>query len=155
MASRQAPSSIRRHSVLQVSRPTISNNSPGQPVRTAPASVPNTVKRTLLPKRVVQPSVKVPPVTQIAIVPIPTDRMLNTRRAAKILGETYEVLKKWRQRDQGPEYIRFPNSDIRYRLSTLLKFIEHHTVRPESPVAWEVEEGTLLNQDRKVSKHLA
>ena len=155
MASRQAPSSIRRNSVLQVSRPIISSNSPAQPVRTAPASVPNTVKRTLLPKRVVQPSVKVPPVTQIAIVPIPTDRMLNTRRAAKILGETYEVLKKWRQRDQGPEYVRFPNGHIRYRLSILKKFIEDHTVRPEFPVAWEVEEGTLLNRAQRESKRLA
>jgi hypothetical protein len=140
---------------LQVSRPTISSNSPGQPVRTAPAPVPNTVKRTLLAKRVARPSTKVPPVTQIAIAPIPTDRALDTRAAAKILGETHEVLKKWRQRDQGPGYIRFPNGDIRYRLSRLLKFMEDHTVRPEFPVAWEVEDGALLNRDRQVGKRLA
>ncbi len=139
---------------MQVSRPTISSNSPAQPVRTAPAPVPNTVKRTLLAKRVAQPSVKVPPVTKIAIAPIPTDRMLNTRRAAKILGETHEVLKKWRQRDQGPEYARFPNGDIRYRLSTLLQFLEDHTVRPECPVAWQFSKEQI-EPAPEASKHLA
>jgi hypothetical protein len=127
-----------RHSALQLKRPTTTGNSPAQPVRTAAAVVSSAIQRTAWPKRVAQPSVKVPPAPQIDIAPIPTDRMLNTWDAAKILGETHEVLKKWRQRDQGPEYIRFPNGDIRYRLSTLLKFIEDHTVRPELPVSWQV-----------------
>jgi phage/plasmid-associated DNA primase len=137
---------------LQLKRPTTTSNSLAQPVRTTPAATSTVVKHF---PRAAQPSVKVPPVTQIAIAPIPTDRVLNTRAAAKILGETHEVLKKWRQRDQGPEYVHFPNGHIRYRLSVLKKFIEDHTVRPEFPVAWEVEEGALLNRDRQESKRLA
>jgi hypothetical protein len=79
------------------------------------------------PRRTDRPDVKVPPAPQIAIAPFPTDRLIATPSAAYILGVTDEVLKKWRQRSQGPEFVRFPNGDIRYRLSTLLKFMEDHT----------------------------
>lgn len=139
---------------MQVSRPTTSGNAAAQPVRTAPATA-STVRKNTVFSRVAQPSTKVPPVIQIAIAPIPTDRMLDTRGAAKTLGETHEALKKWRQRHQGPEFVRYPNGDIRYRLSVLMKFIEDHTVRPEFPVAWEIEDDALLDRDRQVSKRLA
>ncbi len=74
------------------------------------------------------------------MAPFPTDRMLNTPSAAYILGVTDEALKKWRQRSQGPEFVRFPNGDIRYRQSVVLKFREDHTVRPEFPTAWEYQD---------------
>jgi hypothetical protein len=77
------------------------------------------------------------------MAPFPTDRMLTTPSAAYILGVTHEVLKKWRQRSQGPEFVRFPNGDIRYCLSAVMKFIEDNTVCPEIPVAWEVEGEAL------------
>ena len=83
---------------------------------------------------------EVPPAPQIAIAPYPTERMLNTRAAAQILGLSYEALKKWRQRAQGPEFVRYPNGDIRYRQGVVLKFREDHTVRPEFPTAWEYED---------------
>lgn len=124
-------------------------------MRTAPAVVSSAVKPTIFSKRVAQPNAKIPPVTQVAIAAIPTDRMLNTRTAAKVLGGAQEMMKKWRQRRQGPEYGRYPNGDIRYRLSVLLKFIEDHTIRPEFPVAWEVEDGALLTQGLQVRKRLA
>ena len=77
------------------------------------------------------------------MAPFPTDRLIATPSAAYILGVTDEVMKKWRQRRQGPEFVRFPNGDIRYRISAVMKFVEDNTVRPEVPVAWEVEDEAL------------
>lgn len=128
---------------MQLKRPTSISNCAAPPVRTAPLGVSSAVQRAGLPHRAAQPSVKVPPIANIAIAPIPTDRVLDTRGAANILGETHDVLKKWRQRNQGPDYVRFPDGHIRYRLSTLLQFLEDHTVHPESPVAWQVSEDQI------------
>jgi Helix-turn-helix domain len=60
----------------------------------------------------------------IRIPAIPTDRMLNTRQVAVILGLSVETLKKWRQRGTGLAYFRFPDGAIRYRLSDVLRFLE-------------------------------
>jgi hypothetical protein len=40
-------------------------------------------------------------------------------------------MKKWRQRPgKGPEFVRYPGGAIRYRLSTIMKFLEDCTVQP-------------------------
>jgi predicted site-specific integrase-resolvase len=68
-------------------------------------------------------------VTPIAIPPIVVDRMLTALQAATILGVAVETLKKWRQRSgKGPKYVKYPDGAIRYRLSTVMKFIEDHIV---------------------------
>jgi hypothetical protein len=63
--------------------------------------------------------------------PVNLDPMLTTRQAAAFIGVEAETLKKWRQRDgKGPVFIRLPTGTIRYRLSSLLKFIADSTVEP-------------------------
>lgn len=55
--------------------------------------------------------------------------VFNERGAAQLLGVSAECLKKWRQRDQGPDYIQYgPNGPIRYELSTLTAFRVANTV---------------------------
>jgi hypothetical protein len=57
--------------------------------------------------------------------------MLTTGQAAAIIDVEPDTLKKWRQRDgKGPIFIRYPTGTIRYRLSSLLKFLADCTVKP-------------------------
>jgi hypothetical protein len=57
--------------------------------------------------------------------------MLTTEQAAAILRVSPDTTKKWRQRPgKGPEFVRFPGGAIRYRLSTIMKFLENCTVQP-------------------------
>jgi hypothetical protein len=72
-----------------------------------------------------------PPEPPITKQPTVVDRLVTTRQAAAILGILPDTLKKWRQRPgNGPEFIRYPGGAIRYRLSTIMKFLEDCTVRP-------------------------
>ena len=60
----------------------------------------------------------------------PIDPMLTKFQVSDLLDESFEVLEKWRKRPgTGPEFVRYPNGEIRYRLSAVMKFIEEHTVR--------------------------
>ena len=62
---------------------------------------------------------------------VPLDLLLTTSQVAAILRVSVETVKKWRQRDgQGPEYIQFPGGSIRYRLSTIMQFLQDFTVKP-------------------------
>jgi hypothetical protein len=68
------------------------------------------------------------PVTPVA--PAPIDPRLTVFQVANILDETIGVLEIWRKHPgRGPEFIRYPTGEVRYRLSAVMKFIEEHTVR--------------------------
>jgi len=58
------------------------------------------------------------------------DPVFMTSDAASILGITADRLYKWRQRDQGPDYLHYPGDYIRYELSALIEFKSTHRVRP-------------------------
>lgn len=77
---------------------------------------------------VLHPSVNAPEESPLAIPPIAIDRMLTTAQASAVLGKDVETLKKWRQRRIGPKYVKYPDGTIRYRLSTIMKFLDDHTV---------------------------
>jgi hypothetical protein len=50
--------------------------------------------------------------------------------AARFLGIRADTLKKWRQRNQGPDYIQYgPNGAVRYELKALMEFRDRHRVR--------------------------
>ena len=50
--------------------------------------------------------------------------------AAFLLGLKPDTLKKWRQRQQGPDYIQYgPNGPVRYELKTLIEFRDKYTLR--------------------------
>jgi hypothetical protein len=56
--------------------------------------------------------------------------LFGTNGAAKILGLTVECLKKWRQRNQGPDYLQYgPSGPVRYELSALMAFRATHRVQ--------------------------
>jgi hypothetical protein len=55
--------------------------------------------------------------------------VFDCRAAAKILGVGDEAMKKWRQRNQGPDYYQYgEKGPVRYALNTLLAFKESHLV---------------------------
>jgi hypothetical protein len=69
------------------------------------------------------------PEAPVNIAEIPVDRMITTRQAAEILGLSEETLKKWRQRGgNGLSFLRYPDGAVRYRLSTITKFLDRYTV---------------------------
>ncbi len=39
-------------------------------------------------------------------------------------------MKKWRQRHKGPNYVRFDGGVVRYPLSSILQYLQDHTVEP-------------------------
>ena len=55
--------------------------------------------------------------------------VFNEMGAAQIVGVSSGCLKKWRQRNQGPDYIQYGRGGpIRYELSALKAFRETHTI---------------------------
>jgi len=71
-----------------------------------------------------------PPGEVISVKTAPVDPMLTTYQAANILRVAPETLKKWRQRHQGPAYVRFDGGVVRYPLSSVLRYIREHAVQP-------------------------
>jgi hypothetical protein len=56
--------------------------------------------------------------------------VFDERGAAAYLGLSQECLKKWRQRNQGPDYIQYgPGGTVRYELSALMAFRATHRVK--------------------------
>lgn len=75
-----------------------------------------------------------PAAPPVAVTPVPIDPMLDSFQVADMLGISFDLVKKWRQRNTGPEFVRYPDGAIRYRLSALLKFIEDNTVKPSNRI---------------------
>lgn len=64
------------------------------------------------------------------MVVIDDDPVFDSRTAGRILGFSAERLKKWRQRDQGPDYIQYGMyGEVRYELSALMAYRAAHTVK--------------------------
>ena len=67
------------------------------------------------------------------LIVIDDNPVFDAYAAARILGRSDECLKKWRQRDQGPDYIQYErNGVVRYELSALMKFRAEHRVKPRT-----------------------
>ena len=58
------------------------------------------------------------------------DPSFRTWAAAEFLGMSAYCLEKWRQRDQGPDFLQYPDSSVRYPLSSLIRFRAAHRVVP-------------------------
>ena len=68
--------------------------------------------------------------------------------AATILGLSRDLLKKWRNRDIGPNYIQYGSGGpVRYSLNDLMAFRLAHTIRTES-----MPERIELRQPSKVQR---
>lgn len=59
------------------------------------------------------------------------DPLVGTRGAAIILGVSIDLMKKWRQRRQGPEYYQFEEGGpILYSVNALKAYMSAHLVIP-------------------------
>ncbi len=55
--------------------------------------------------------------------------VLNEQGAAFILGVSADLLKKWRQRRQGPDYIQYGEGGaVRYEIEALLAFRDYYKI---------------------------
>jgi hypothetical protein len=72
-----------------------------------------------------------PPPEKLYPLPVvPVERMLTTAQVAIIMAVSIDTLKKWRQRSaNGPRFIRYGDGSIRYRLSTVLRYIDDHETK--------------------------
>jgi len=59
------------------------------------------------------------------------DRLLTTEEAACHLGVSAVTLERWRSQRRGPRFVRYGRY-LRYRLSDLEAFLEHHLVAGDS-----------------------
>jgi hypothetical protein len=88
------------------------------------ASKVSHAKRTELPGTYLK--LEQPPISAFDDNPV-----FNESGAAQILGLSAEQLKKWRQRNMGPDYIQYgPAGPVRYTLNALMSFRTTHTVKP-------------------------
>jgi hypothetical protein len=74
------------------------------------------------------PSTK-PPVPSKPLSASDDNPVLNDQGAAFILGVSVDLLKKWRQRRQGPDYIQYgPRGLVRYELKALMEFRDYYKI---------------------------
>ena len=72
--------------------------------------------------------------TYLKVEPLPIsayndDPVFDEVGAARLLGLSAECLKKWRQRNQGPDYIQYgKGGPVRYELTVLAAFRKAHKV---------------------------
>lgn len=98
---------------------------PAPPTPLAPQTVEPTARKRIIPPRFM----RLEPLRPISA--INDDPLFDTHDAAKILGVSDDLLKKWRQRNRGPHYVQYGQSGpVRYLLSDLKAYIAAHEVRP-------------------------
>lgn len=95
------------------------------PTKSSSQTAPATPKVDVIPERFMRLEPEDP------LIVIDDNPVFDTCAAGRILGRTVECLKKWRQRDQGPDYIQYEsNGVVRYELSALMAFRAEHRVKP-------------------------
>jgi hypothetical protein len=74
------------------------------------------------------PSTK-PPAASKPLSACDDNPVLNDQGASFILGVSVDLLKKWRQRRQGPDYIQYgPRGLVRYELKALVEFRDYYKI---------------------------
>ena len=67
--------------------------------------------------------------TSSSIKQFPVPELVDTRKAAEILGRSAATLKRWRCEGIGPDYIEIEGR-VRYDVAVLLEFIRKNTRTP-------------------------
>lgn len=81
------------------------------------------------------PQRRQPPQTTLQLEPRPLSAyednpVFDKFCAARFVGLSADCLKKWRQRNQGPDYIQYgTNGPVRYELKDLMEFRDIHRVK--------------------------
>jgi hypothetical protein len=63
------------------------------------------------------------------------DEIFSTMEAARFLGVLPRTMEGWRLRSEGPKYLRYNRSQIRYRRADLEEFQRRRTVVPADDMA--------------------
>jgi hypothetical protein len=91
-------------------------------VEASPAPTPHAPHREEIPARYI--TVEPKPLSAYDDNPV-----LNEYGAAFVVGVSADLLKKWRQRNQGPNYIQYgKDGPVRYELNDLLAFRDYFKV---------------------------
>jgi hypothetical protein len=69
-------------------------------------------------------------------------QLVNTRRAAEILGRSPNTLKRWRYEGVGPRYVEMEGR-VSYDVSVLIEYINQNTRVPSVRAAMEESRGAL------------
>lgn len=108
---------------ISANRPT--STQPDQPPQPNSDQTPPPPRVSQVPERLRSLEPADPPIITIE------DPVFNTRDAATILGVKPDRLEKWRQRDQGPDYLQYEDYGyVRYENSALKEFKSRHRIRP-------------------------
>lgn len=67
--------------------------------------------------------------TSSTVRQLPIPELVDTRRAAEILGRSPNTLKRWRAEGVGPDYIEIAGR-VRYDVAVLVDFIRKNTRTP-------------------------
>jgi hypothetical protein len=87
---------------------------------------PATPHRTQMPA-------EYPSVESRALSTFDDNPLFGTCEAAEFLAVGVDLLKKWRRRNQGPDYVQYgPGGPVRYELDALMAFRARHRVRVSS-----------------------
>jgi hypothetical protein len=112
---------------------------PPQRAATAQRFAPAQAAPRQLPVELGPPHRRELPESQVNLLPKPLSAfddnpVLDEIGAARFVGVSTGLLKKWRQRNQGPDYIQYgTNGVVRYELKTLMQFREIHRRRGGIP----------------------
>ena len=68
--------------------------------------------------------------------------LVNTRKAAEILGRSPATLKRWRYEGIGPDYVEMEGR-VSYDVAVLLEYIRQNTRVPSVRAAMEETRGAL------------
>jgi phage terminase Nu1 subunit (DNA packaging protein) len=69
-------------------------------------------------------------------------QLVDTRRAAEILGRSPATLKRWRYEGIGPEYVEMERR-VSYDVEVLVQYIRQNTRMPSVRAAMEDSRGAL------------
>ena len=87
----------------------------------------------LIAPHITQMPAEYPSVESRALSFFDDNPLFGTCEAAEILAVGVDLLKKWRRRDQGPDYVQYgPGGPVRYELNALMAFRARHRVRVSS-----------------------
>jgi hypothetical protein len=78
--------------------------------------------------------------TSSPVKPIPLPELVDTHRAAQILGRSANTLKRWRAEGVGPDYVEIAGR-VRYDVAVLVEFIRKNTRTPSVRATLEDARG--------------
>jgi hypothetical protein len=67
----------------------------------------------------------------VSINDLDPDSLVDEEKAAEILSVAQRTLQTWRAKECGPDFFKLGRRTVRYRVRTLLQWIEKHARKPK------------------------